>query len=58
MLCEDVDALVLACGHGAQLDLHDALEGRIEDLHAIGGCQSPRSTEEAVLEGLKVTALI
>ena len=58
VLCEDVDTLVLACGHQAELALHDELEGRIEDLHAIGDCRSPRTAEEAVLEGLQVAASI
>ena len=58
VLCEDVDTLVLACGHQARLELHEALEGKVPELHAIGDCLSPRTAEEAVLEGLKVAALI
>ena len=58
VLCEDVDTLVLACGHQARLELHEALEGKVPELHAIGDCLSPRTAEEAVLEGLKVAAVI
>ena len=58
VLCEDVDTLVLAYGHAAEFALHDALEGKIEALYAVGDCLSPRTAEEAVLEGLKVGAAI
>ena len=55
---EDVDTLVLAYGHASVIDLFHALNGKIKSLHAVGDCLSPRSAEEAVLEGLKVGAAI
>ena len=58
ILHEDADTLVLAYGHEAELGLYNALAGRIDDLHAIGDCLSPRTAEEAVLEGLKVGAVV
>ena len=58
ILHEDTDTLVLAYGHEAELGLYNALEGKIDDLHAIGDCVSPRTAEEAVLEGLKVGAVV
>lgn len=58
ILYEETDTLVLAYGHAAELDLYNALEGKIDELHAIGDCLSPRTAEEAVLEGLKVGAEI
>ena len=30
----------------------------VENLHAIGDCLSPRTAEEAILEGLKTGAVI
>ena len=58
VLCSGVDTLVLAYGHSAVNDLYEALQGKIEDLHAVGDCLSPRTAEEAILEGLKVGAVI
>ena len=58
VLYEDTDTLVLACGHQGQLELFEALEGKIDQLYAVGDCLSPRTAEEAVLEGLKVGSLI
>ena len=58
VLFDGVDTLVLAYGHASVIGLYDTLRGKIEDLHAIGDCLSPRTAEEAVLEGLKVGAVI
>ena len=58
VLYEDTDTLVLACGHQGQLGLFEELEGKIDQLYAIGDCLSPRTVEEAVLEGLKIGSLI
>ena len=58
VLCNAVDTLVLAYGHTSVFDLYPALSGKVEDLHALGDCLSPRSAEEAVLEGLKIGAAI
>ena len=58
VLFEDTETLVLAYGHQGELALYEALEGKLEAVHAIGDCLSPRTAEEAVLEGLKVGAVI
>ena len=58
VLYHQTDTLVLAYGHRSDLALYEALEDKIEDLHAIGDCLSPRTAEEAVLEGLKVGAVV
>jgi 2,4-dienoyl-CoA reductase-like NADH-dependent reductase (Old Yellow Enzyme family) len=52
VLCEGVDTLVLCQGH----DPADAVEAILRDLglphRLVGDCVSPRTAEEAVLEGL------
>jgi NADPH-dependent 2,4-dienoyl-CoA reductase/sulfur reductase-like enzyme len=55
VMVEDASALVLALGHESVDDLLRELECR-EDLevHAVGDCLSPRTAEEAVLDGLTV----
>lgn len=58
MLCEDADTLVLACGHESADDLHAALEGKVAELYAVGDCLSPRTAEEAVLEGMRAGAAV
>ena len=58
VLYDDVDTLVLAYGHASVIDLFNTLNGKFADLHAVGDCLSPRTAEEAVLEGLKVGAVI
>lgn len=58
VLCEGMDTLVLAMGHDAVSDLADALADWPGALHRIGDCLSPRTAEEAVLEGLKVAAAL
>ncbi|AXI80476.1 oxidoreductase [Peterkaempfera bronchialis] len=58
VLVEDVSGVVLAQGHDPVTeltDLADALPGRIT---AIGDCVSPRTVEEAVLEGLTAAAAL
>ncbi len=57
-MCEGVDTLVAALGHQAASGLEAALEGFAGEVHCIGDCLSPRSAEEAVLEGLKVAAAL
>ena len=63
VVIEDVSALVLAQGHTPD----DALLGQLEaaceagapfEVHAVGDCLSPRTIEEAVLEGLRVAVSI
>mgnify|MGYP000506208312 FL=1 len=55
---DGVDTVVTALGHDPQTALADELSGHIKDLHLIGDCLSPRSVEEAVLEGLQIAAQI
>jgi pyruvate/2-oxoglutarate dehydrogenase complex dihydrolipoamide dehydrogenase (E3) component len=62
VVIEDVAALVLAQGHrpedGLLAELEpDAAVGRFE-LRAVGDCLSPRTIEEAVLEGLRAGVAI
>ena len=57
-MCDGVDTLVTALGHEAESGLEAALEGFAGEVHCIGDCLSPRSAEEAVLEGLKVAAAL
>jgi hypothetical protein len=58
VILEGTDTLVTALGHQPCLDLADALEDWPGELHLIGDCLSPRTAEEAILEGLKVAARI
>ena len=58
IVLEDVETLVLALGHRSQDDLLTELDGQDVDVHVIGDALSPRTAEEAVLEGLKVAALL
>jgi len=58
VLLEGTDTLVLACGHRAEDTLLDTLRPDFDDLHGIGDCLSPRTAEEAILEGLKVGAAL
>ena len=67
VVVEGVSALVLATGHVPDASLADALAGRGDitsaagrpvEVHAIGDCLSPRTVEEAVLEGLRVGAAV
>ncbi|MFQ6024805.1 MAG: FAD-dependent oxidoreductase [Acidiferrobacterales bacterium] len=58
ILCENTDTLVLALGHASVDRLEQDLEGSTFEVIPIGDCLSPRTAEEAVLEGLKAgTAL-
>lgn len=51
---EDIDSLVLCLGHERVADLHNSLRDMPVELHMVGDCQTPRTAEEAVLEGMKV----
>ena len=50
----EVDTLVLSLGHIQDAPLERELAGWGGELHMIGDCLTPRTAEEAVLEGLKV----
>ncbi len=54
IICEEVDTLVLALGHESSDALMSELEGLDIERHMIGDCLAPRTSEEAVLEGLKI----
>ena len=59
VVLEGIDGVVLAQGHESVTSLAselDALDG--VEVHAIGDCVSPRTVEEAVLEGLEVAAAL
>ena len=58
VIVDDVAALVLSQGHDAVTDLTDALTDYAGEVHAIGDCLSPRTVEEAVLEGLRVASAL
>jgi len=53
VVCEGVDTLVTALGHQSLTELEIELDGWPGDVHVIGDCSSPRTAEEAVLEGLR-----
>ena len=54
----DVDTLVLALGQIQNAPLERELADWSGELHMIGDCLTPRTAEEAVLEGLKVGAAL
>jgi 2,4-dienoyl-CoA reductase-like NADH-dependent reductase (Old Yellow Enzyme family) len=56
VIFEHVDSLVLSYGGVADLSLEQALAGYPGEIHSIGDCLTPRTAEEAVLEGLKVAS--
>jgi len=58
ILCEGMDTLVLAYGHVAADSLYTSLLDEGLEIHAVGDCLSPRTAEEAVLEGLKVGSIL
>lgn len=58
MIFEDADTLVLSQGHERQAGLAEALEEMGVELHLIGDALTPRTAEEAVLEGLKAGRLV
>ncbi len=57
ILLEDVDTLVLSQGHVAVTGLADQLAGTGVACHVIGDALTPRTAEEAVLDGLKLATL-
>jgi pyruvate/2-oxoglutarate dehydrogenase complex dihydrolipoamide dehydrogenase (E3) component len=58
VIVEGVAALVLSQGHDAVTELVDTLADYPGEVHAIGDCLSPRTVEEAVLEGLRVASAL
>ncbi len=58
IILENVDTVVTALGHERVAELEDELDGVAAELHLVGDCATPRTAEEAVLDGLKIgTAL-
>jgi hypothetical protein len=58
IIFEGVDTVVASLGHERHSELEDDLAGWSGEIHVIGDCLTPRTAEEAVFEGLKVTAEI
>ena len=59
IVLEDVDTLVTVPANRRSAALADELDDETDiELHLIGDCLSPRTAEEAVLEGLKVGAVL
>ena len=56
IVCEGVDTLVLCYGNRADRELAAELEGLDIETHYVGDCRSPRTAEEAILEGYEVAA--
>ncbi len=56
--CQDTDTLVVSYGHQSVTDLSDALTGWEGEVHSIGDALSPRTAEEAILDGLKIASSI
>ena len=53
IIVEGVDTLVTSLGHERACELEEALQDFGGELHVIGDCLTPRTAEEAVLEGLR-----
>ena len=58
IILDKVDTLVLSQGHESITILEEELADWPGEIHVIGDAASPRTAEEAVLEGLKIAALI
>jgi hypothetical protein len=54
MVLEGVDTVVLAFGQTANRSLEWELASCAIETHQIGDCLTPRTAEEAVLEGLRI----
>ena len=54
IVLEGIDTVVTSLGHQPVTTLADELGDWDGEIHVIGDCLSPRTVEEAVLEGLKV----
>ena len=57
-MLDAVDTLVTALGHTPNTELEQALNELGVSHHVIGDSLSPRTAEEAILEGLKVGAML
>lgn len=55
---EGIDSIISCDGHVAHDPLGDALEQMGIELYRLGDCNTPRTAEEAIFEGLKYAAVI
>ncbi|MGI9482578.1 MAG: FAD-dependent oxidoreductase [Hyphomicrobiales bacterium] len=53
VICEGAETVVASLGHMPNTSLEHELAGWHGDVHVIGDCLTPRTAEEAVLEGLR-----
>jgi 2,4-dienoyl-CoA reductase-like NADH-dependent reductase (Old Yellow Enzyme family) len=63
MIYEEIDTLVACLGHERVSALEEGLAGfaiddRALETHVIGDCLTPRTAEEAVLEGMRIGAIV
>jgi 2,4-dienoyl-CoA reductase-like NADH-dependent reductase (Old Yellow Enzyme family)/thioredoxin reductase len=58
VLIEGISGVVLSCGHQSVADLLTDLQGIRQQVFGVGDCMSPRTVEEAVLEGLVVCSAL
>jgi len=58
IMMEGIDTVVTSLGHQPVTTLAEDLGNWDGDIHIIGDCLSPRTVEEAVLEGLRIGSLI
>ncbi|MER8387117.1 FAD-dependent oxidoreductase [Mesorhizobium sp. M1380] len=58
VVLENVDTLVVCDGVTANRTLEQEVEGLDLEMYSIGDCLTPRTAEEAVLDGLKVGRLL
>jgi hypothetical protein len=58
IVLEGVDTLVVSFGQQSNLSLEEELRDLDMETHIIGDCLTPRTAEEAVLDGLKVGVLV
>ena len=58
VILEGIDTLVLAQGHERVAGLEEELLDYGGEIRLVGDCLSPRTAEEAVLEGLKVASAL
>jgi hypothetical protein len=58
VIIDGAAGLVLAQGHTPADELVAELAGYAGEMHLIGDCLAPRTAEEAVLDGLQVSAAL
>ncbi|MFZ5789582.1 MAG: FAD-dependent oxidoreductase [Pseudomonadota bacterium] len=58
IVMEGIDTVVASLGHRRVAELETALEGWAGEVHLVGDCATPRTAEEAVLDGLKVGSVV